>query len=144
MVRARIINKTWWLLTIYHFIQVVIEKGILDIELTDRPRAGDSNGEDETDGGRLDNRTEGLIIVEAWTLRVSTNHPASFMASKSSIRVKFVPKDPFTGDHICMRRARNERPGFVVEKSLVLVRHSSTPERVLESLAKSGWNRSDG
>jgi hypothetical protein len=82
-------------------------------------------------GGRLDNRAECLIIVDAWTLRVSTNHPASFVSSKSSVRVKFVPKDPFIGDHICMRRVRNERPGVVVEKSLVFVRHSSTPERVL-------------
>jgi hypothetical protein len=31
IVRARSINKAWWLLTVDHFIQVAIEKGILDI-----------------------------------------------------------------------------------------------------------------
>jgi hypothetical protein len=80
------INKTGWLLTVNHFVKDAVEKGILNIKLTDRPITGDSNAEDEADYFRLGNRTEGLIVVDAWALRVAVDYPMrSFAMSKRAV-----------------------------------------------------------
>ena len=44
---------------------MAMKKGILHVELVDRPGAGDSQAEDDPYGGRFDNRTEGLVVVDA-------------------------------------------------------------------------------
>jgi hypothetical protein len=45
-----------------------MEEGILDIEVMDHTILKEGNGEDDTNGGELDDRAEGLIIVHSGAL----------------------------------------------------------------------------
>jgi len=62
-----------------------MQKGILHIELTNRPMTRYSKAKNSTNGGRLDHRTESLIIIYAMLLRKSTDNPSSFMTCKRTI-----------------------------------------------------------
>jgi hypothetical protein len=108
VVRMSGINKTRRLLTVNHFVKVAVEKGILDIKLTDRPITGDSDAEDEAYGFKLGNRTKGLVVVDAWALRVATDDPTSFATSKHAIRVELMAIDPLADDDVGARCARNK------------------------------------
>jgi hypothetical protein len=122
VIRAAGINKPWGLLIVDNFIKSTVEEGILDIKLANRPRAGDGKLQNKPDGSLFDNWTESLIIVKVRTLRVATNDLACFVAGKPAIRVKLLPKDPLLSDNISTRRTKNKGPGFLVEKSLVLMK----------------------
>ena len=63
-----------------------MEESILDIKLTNRPRIGDSNVENQTDGGRLDDRAESLVIVDAWTLGLTTDHRSKSVVDDGEIQ----------------------------------------------------------
>jgi hypothetical protein len=43
-----------------------MEEGVLDVELMNGPIPGVSQSEDSTNGGRLDDRTECLVIINTW------------------------------------------------------------------------------
>jgi hypothetical protein len=107
MIRLIQIHKTRWLLTVDNLIKVAMEKSILDIKMTNRPGAGDVKVENQANHGRLDNRTEGLIIVNYGMLRESTNNPTSFIARESPIRVEFMPKNRPPSQDVHPRRSRN-------------------------------------
>jgi hypothetical protein len=46
-----------------------VEEGVLDVELASLPFKGEHDGEDDTDHGQFDNRTELLVEVNALLLR---------------------------------------------------------------------------
>jgi hypothetical protein len=140
VIRTGHINKTRWLLAINHFLKVSMEKGILDVMLSDRLGARDGDLKNKSDGGGLDARAERLIIVDARALRVAPDNPASLPTSKSVIRVEFVAKNPLVGNHVSMRWTRHERPGAVVKKSLIFLCHGRPPWRVLKSLSGRCWD----
>jgi hypothetical protein len=144
MLRSAGIDEAWRLLAVDNFIKGAMEEGILDVELSDRPRAGDREVENKANGGRLDDGAESFVVVNAGTLGVTTNNPARLAPSKGAVGVELMPKDPFTGDDVGSRRARHERPSAVVDEGLVLSSHSGTPERVLESLPSRGRYLVDG
>ena len=61
---------------------MAMKKGILHIELVDRLGAGDGQAEDDPYGGRFDNRTEGLIVVDAVLLREPANNPPALCRAR--------------------------------------------------------------
>jgi hypothetical protein len=60
--------------------KLVMEEGVLDVELASRPFKGERGGEDDADRGRFDNRTKSLIEVNTLLLRETAKHPACFVA----------------------------------------------------------------
>jgi hypothetical protein len=118
-------------------------RNALDIKLRGEPRTRDDNDEDNANGSRVDDRTKSLNVVNVGALRIYTNNPSSLVVSNTTIRVKLMAIDPFSSDGIGARRARDKRPTVVVDEGLVLVRHSSSPKRVLHSLAKGGRHQRD-
>jgi hypothetical protein len=142
MIRTSWIHKPRRLLTVNHLIKVAIEEGILDIKLTNWPKAGDGYVKNQSYSSRLDDRTKSLVVVYTRALRKSTDNPSCLVSSKRPIGVKLLAKDPLASHYICLRWSRNQGPCAVVEESLMLFSHSSTPPRVLHSLTKSGGNRS--
>jgi hypothetical protein len=102
------INKTGWLLTVDNFVKVAIEKGVLDIKLTDRPITRDNNVEDEANCFRLGKRIGSLVVVDAWALRVAADYPTSFATSKHAVRVELMTIDPLADDDVGTRWARNK------------------------------------
>ena len=60
-----------------------MEEGILDIELMDRPVPRE--GEDDANGGELDDRAEGLVVVHSGTLGESPKDPMGLVAVEGAV-----------------------------------------------------------
>lgn len=59
------IDKAGRMLTKDSFVKMTMEEGILDVELMDRPGMRSHDAEDNANGGRLDDWTKGLVMVES-------------------------------------------------------------------------------
>lgn len=79
------------------------------------------------DRRRLDNRAEGLVVVDARLLGEAADDLARFVPSQSPIEVELVFEQPLVGDDIGTRRSRFQAPGAIGEESIVFHRHCSTP-----------------
>jgi hypothetical protein len=77
MIGASRVNKARRLLTVDGLLQVAVKKGVLHIQLVDRPATGGHDAKDDAYHRRLDDGAEGLIVVDAVTLSEATNDPAS-------------------------------------------------------------------
>jgi hypothetical protein len=75
VLRASRVDEAGGLATVDDLGELAVEEGVLDIELASLPFKGEREGEDDTDHGRFDNRTECLIEVNALLLRETTKHP---------------------------------------------------------------------
>jgi hypothetical protein len=121
--------------------ELAMEEGILDVELASLPFKGESDGEDDADRGRFDNRTERLIEVNALLLRETAKHPACFVAVEGAIGLQLVAKDPLVRDNVGIPRIRHEIPSVVAEESTILLGHSLKPVGILERRTCGGGNR---
>jgi hypothetical protein len=88
------------LLTVNCFLKRSMKKSVFDIKLMDWPRGRDGDAKNSVNSAGFDNRGESLIIIDAVLLRVTTTDPSSFVACETSIGIKFVSKNPFTGYYI--------------------------------------------
>jgi hypothetical protein len=78
----------------------VVEEDVLHIELLNWPVMGDSNSEHRVNGGRFHNRAESLIVVDPRVLSETPKDPASLVAIKGPVGMKFVREDPLAGDDV--------------------------------------------
>jgi hypothetical protein len=90
------VDEARWLLAVDHLIKIAMKKGVLDVELMNRPCTRDGDAEDNTDCGGLDDGAECLIEINSQLLREPTNNPSRLVASKAAIRSKLVLEDPFS------------------------------------------------
>jgi len=107
MIRSRRVDEAWRLLTVDGLLKMTMKKGVLHVELVDRPRARGSNAENNPDGGRFNNWTEGLIVVDAVLLRETPDNPASLVPSKRTISIILVLENPLASDDVGARWTRN-------------------------------------
>jgi hypothetical protein len=114
-----------------------VEEGVLDVELVHRLTPGDSQSQHNTDGGRLDNGAEGLIVVHPGALSEAPEDPTSLVPIKRAIRLELAFEDPLAGDDIGPRRPKNQVPRVVRQQGLVLL-HSVTPVGVRERATDRG------
>jgi hypothetical protein len=121
------VNEFWRLLAVDGLIEVAVKKGVLHVQMVNGPSAGRGDAKYRPNGGRFDNRAEGLVVVNAFALGEAANNPASLVASEGPIGMKLVLEDPLPRHNIGSRGARNELPGVVVDEGLVLIHHRSTP-----------------
>lgn len=85
----------------------------------DRPVPGESQTEDDADGGWLDNMTEYLVKVNTRVLSEAAKNPTSLVSIQSTIEQQLVFEDPFAGDDVGVRRAKNGRPGVILDEGQV-------------------------
>jgi hypothetical protein len=76
------------------------EEGILDIELMDCPVPEEGEGEDDANGGELDDGVEGLIVVHSGALSEASKGPMGLVAVEGAIRCQLVAKETLAGDHV--------------------------------------------
>jgi hypothetical protein len=57
-----------------------MEEGVLDVKLMDRLVPGEGEGENNTNGGELDDGAKGLVIVHSGTLGEASKDPAGLVA----------------------------------------------------------------
>jgi hypothetical protein len=78
----------------------VVEEGILDIELMDRPVPGEGEGENGSNGGKLDDGAEDLIVVHSGALGEAPKDPTGLIAVEGAVRGQLVAKNPLVGYHV--------------------------------------------
>ena len=132
MVVVSRVNKARRLLTVDGLLQVAVKKSVLHIQLVDQPATGSGDAEDDANRRRLDDRVEGLIVVDAVALSEAVNNPASLVTGKGTVGVEFMIINPLASHNVRARWSRDETLGVVVDEGLVLVRHGGTPLRVGE------------
>jgi len=126
------ILKTGRLGAVYCLGQIAMEKGILDIQLMNRPAARECQGQNCADSSRFDNRTEGLIKINTWALCEATKHPTGLVPFQRTICLELVLEHPFAANNIGLRWSRNQIPSVVHQQCIVLL-HGSTPIGVGEA-----------
>jgi hypothetical protein len=119
-----------------------MEEGILDVELMDRPVLGEceGEGEDDSNGGELDDGAEGLVVDHAGALGEAPKDPTNLVAVEGASRCQFVAEEPLAGDHVGVGMMRNQVPGVVGQQGRVLL-HRPTPVRVSEGGTNGGGDR---
>jgi hypothetical protein len=60
--------------------QGAVEEGVCHVELVDRPVPGQCQSQNSPDGGRLDHRTEGLVVVDPRALGEAPEHITGLVA----------------------------------------------------------------
>jgi hypothetical protein len=114
-----------------------MEESILDIELINCPVPGEGEGENDPNGGELDNGAEGLVVVDSGALGEAPKDPTSLVAVERAIRGQLVAKNPFVGDHVGAWWTRHQIPGVVGQQGRTLL-HSATPVGVNKGGANEG------
>jgi hypothetical protein len=71
---------------------MTVKEGILHVKLVDLLGTRSSKAEDDAYHGRLDDKAECFVVVNAVALRESPNHPTCLVVGKGTIRVEFVFK----------------------------------------------------
>jgi hypothetical protein len=92
-----------------------MEECVLDVELVHGSTPRDSQSQHRPNGGRLDDRAEGLIVVHPGALSEPPEDPTSLVLFKRAIHLEFVFEDPLAGDDIGPRRPRNQVPCAVIQ-----------------------------
>ena len=111
-------------------MQVTVKKGIIHVQLVDRPLTRSSDAEDDPNRGRLDDEAQRLVVVDVVLLGEAADDLASLMTSQRVVGVELVPEDPLASDDVGAERPGDETPRVVVDESLVLLSHSRAPLRV--------------
>jgi hypothetical protein len=75
-----------------------VEEGNLDVELMDRPIPRE--GEDDSNGGELDDEAEDLVVVHSGALGEAPKDPTSLATVEGAARGQLVAKEPLAGDHV--------------------------------------------
>jgi hypothetical protein len=118
-----------------------VQERVLYIELMNGPGAGDDQGEHRADGGRLDHRAEGLIVVDAGPLGEDAKNPTSLVPFQGAVRVELVLEDPFAGDDVGANMTRDKLLSIVGDQSIIFFFHSTAPGQVGEGGADGGGHQ---
>ena len=107
MIRSRRVKEARWLSTIDRFLEIAMKKGILVVQLTERPRVGGGDAEDDADGSGFDDGGESFPVVDAGLLSETTQYPTSFVPCQGPVGMKRVMVDPLAGHNIATCRTRH-------------------------------------
>ena len=84
-----------------------IEKGIVDIKLTNSPLAIECNAKHNTDGDEIYHMTKSLVKINIRLLVKAFNNKASFILFNGVVRILFDAKHPFFAHYIMPWSQRN-------------------------------------
>ena len=79
------VDKIGWLLAVDSLSKLSVKESVLDVRLVDWPGVGGGKAENNSDGGRFDNRAKCLSIVNTGLLSESTHNPTSFVSCQCTI-----------------------------------------------------------
>ena len=104
-----------------------MKKGILHIQLMNRPVAREGQGQHGANGGWLDNRTESLRKINPGTLSEPSKHPSRFVALQRTVGIELVLEYPFASNNISPSRTWYEIPRIVGQERIKFLLHSPAP-----------------
>jgi hypothetical protein len=79
-----------------------------------RPGEGHGEGEDNTNGARLNDWTKRLIVIDAFHLRKPTEDPTRLIPNECAIRIVLVAKHPLATDNVGIGGMRDQAPSVVL------------------------------
>ena len=127
MIGASGVNKAQRLLTVDGLLQVAVKKLILHVKLMNGPAAGGGYAEDDTNGGRFDNRTQRLVVVDVVAPSEAADQPAGLVTGEGAVGVEFMLINPLARHNVGTWRSGYKAPCVVVDQGLVLVCHGRPP-----------------
>jgi hypothetical protein len=92
IIRVCGVDEADGLVTVNQLGEFPMEEGVLDVKLAYPPDEGEGDREDDVDGGRFDNRDEGLVEFDAVLLRKTVKDPTSLVAVESTIGLELLAK----------------------------------------------------
>lgn len=110
------VDKARRLSAIDCLLKRAMEKCVLDVQLMNRPVAGDRKAENSVDGSRLDDGAESFVEVDAGTLGKAAKHPAGLVPVEGAVGLELVLEEPLAGDDVGATWTRNKIPGAVGEE----------------------------
>jgi hypothetical protein len=140
-VRLHRINKPRRLAVVDCLRESTMQECVLHIKLMDMPGMGDDQWKHCADGGRLDHRTEGLLVVDAGPLGEVVKDPTSLVLLQGAFGVELVLENLFIGDDIEANRTRDKIPRFVGDQSIIFFLLGAAPGRVDEGGVNGGGHR---
>jgi hypothetical protein len=129
MIRKFFVNKAKRLLHKDFFLQLSMEKCIGNIQLPCRPIKMNGNGQNSSNGTRLNNKTKGVCVINTIKLLKSLGHKTSFKSVKSAIGLLFHFVNPLIGDDVLGRWSKAKGSGMIGLKSNKFILHSLLPVR---------------
>jgi hypothetical protein len=120
-----------------------MQEHILHIMLVDMPGTGDGQRKHRADGGRLNHRAEGLIVVDVGPLGEAMKVPMSLVSLQGSMGVELVIEDPFARDDVGTNRMKYGIPSIVGDQSIIFFLHGTVLGRVDEGGADGGGHRKE-
>jgi len=129
--------------------QSTMEESILDIELVNRPLAGESQRENRANCGRFNDWAECLGKVNTRALSEATKNPTCLVTLQRTVGEELVLENPLAGDNVGMSGARNQIPSLVLKESSMFFFHGGPPIGIGKGTAEglrdwssgAAWNR---
>ncbi|GMP94104.1 hypothetical protein CsSME_00043686 [Camellia sinensis var. sinensis] len=133
-------SRPKWRLHVDLLKKITIKEGILDIHLKKLPVASSSNSNSKqtANRGKLSNRGEDLLIINAIFLVETLGNKTSFVALNRAIRMSLDFVDPFAANCSLARRKINNIPSMSFVQNLKFISHSLLPKRISTSLTIGG------
>lgn len=86
MFRGGGVNETQRLLTVHRLVEMAVKKGVLHVQLVNRPSAGGGDAKNSLDHRWFDNKAERLIVVDVVALGEATEPPSAPCGGQGSRR----------------------------------------------------------
>lgn len=100
MIRSGDIDESRRLSHVDGFIEVALEKGVVDIQLSYRPTASDDNGENDSNGCWFDHKAECFHVVNPGSLVKALCKKPCFVAVDTNVCLLLDPKHPFVTNYV--------------------------------------------
>jgi hypothetical protein len=120
-------HETIWLLDVYFFLNISIEKGCLYIHLMYSLTHGCCKGNNHLDRSVSRNMRKCLLIIYSLHLRESSSNKSCFVSLDSPVNYVFDLVDPFGSHYRLPLRSRNNIPHIILHDVLILLHHDIPP-----------------
>ena len=120
-----------------HLIEILVEKGFVNIKLAKAPLAMECKAKHGMDSDGIYHGIESLMKINTQRLVKAFSNKSSFLPSNRAIRILFNAKNSFVAHYVLPLARGNERPSVVSYESIMLILHDMYPLRILESLGDS-------
>ena len=133
--------KTRRLIHINKLMEITVEKGVGNVQLSDMTLFANCKCQEKTNGCGLNDRTKGFVIVNAFLLMKSFCNKTCFVLGRGTARGRFKLINPFATNNRSVGGLWNELPCPIEKKCSEFTTHGSHPFRVFGGSQKCGWLR---
>jgi hypothetical protein len=120
-------HETIWMLDVYFFLNLSIEKGCLYIHLMYSPTHGCCRGNNHPDRSVSSNMSKCFFIIYSLHLRESSSNKSHFVPLDALVNYVFDLLDPFGSHYKLPLRSWNNIPHIILQDGLILLHHGISP-----------------